>query len=285
MRSQWDCLLQNLGHWQGSFTYLSPAGEVQKDVRSLTTLEGQNNNQKVHQEVHLFHSELPEPLRQSDRKIEVDYTSLGRNTVFFEDGAFSQGALQLGPFSTFGAELGLINPDRQRRMRIVQLFEPSGKLGSFTFIREQLAGSNNPENPKLTIDQLLGEWRGEATTIHADMHVETHATVNTWQQGRDRLMLTSSINDHQTATIEARIVGDRLVYGCPALVSDAAVSQTLLLPDGASATCPLQVKVGKPLRLAVSWLINRDRQQRLIRSYDAMGGWLSLTLVHEQRQT
>ncbi|AFY71704.1 hypothetical protein Pse7367_3468 [Thalassoporum mexicanum PCC 7367] len=284
MRSQWDCLLQNLGHWQGSFAYLLPTGEMQKDVRSLTTLEGQDNHKKVHQEVHLFQSELPAPLRQPDRKIELDYTSLGRNTVFFEDGAFSQGSLQLAPFTTFGAELGLINADRQRRMRIVQLFEPGGNLSSFTFIREQLAGSNHPENPKLTIAQLLGEWRGTATIIYPDMHVETHPTVNHWTQEGDRLLLTSSINQALTAKITAQIQGDRLVYESSSSSSDQAnypQIQTLLLPDGASATCPTQIKAGQPLRLAVSWLITPDRQQRMIRSYDPQGGWSSLTLVDE----
>jgi hypothetical protein len=82
MRSQWQCLLQNLGHWQGSFTYLSRSGEIEKDVRSLTILEGQDNNQKMHQEVHLFYSELPEPLRQDDYKLELTITRWDETRYF-----------------------------------------------------------------------------------------------------------------------------------------------------------------------------------------------------------
>jgi hypothetical protein len=287
MRSQWQCLLQNVGHWQGSFAHLSASGEIENDVRSLTILETQDNNQQMHQEVHLFYSELPEPLRQDDYILELNYSSLGKNTVLFADGAFSQGSLQRSPIDKFGAELGLINRDRQRRLRIVQLFEPGGKLGKFTLIRERLAGTDNPENPKLTIAQLLGEWRGTATTIYPDMHIETHPTVNTWRQDGDRLTLTSSISANQTATITAQIQGDRIIYNSPAASSngnDGAEIQTLLLPDGAAATCPVQIKPGKPIRLIASWLITADRQQRMIRSYDAIGGWSSLTLVDEQKQ-
>jgi hypothetical protein len=196
--------------------------------------------------------------------------------------------LQLSPIDTFGAELGLINADRQRRLRIVQLFEPGGKLDRFTLIREKLADSNNPENPNLTIAQLLGEWRGEATTIYPDWRIETHPTTNIWQQEGDRLALTSSISANQTASIAAQLQGDRIIYNSPTATTngnDGAEIQTLLLPDGASVTCPIQIKTGKPLRLIVSWLITPDRQQRLIRSYDAMGGWSGLTLVDEQKQS
>ncbi|NJM69861.1 MAG: DUF3598 family protein [Scytonema sp. RU_4_4] len=33
MKSQWDCVLQNLGEWQGSFTHVSPQGELVEDNR------------------------------------------------------------------------------------------------------------------------------------------------------------------------------------------------------------------------------------------------------------
>jgi hypothetical protein len=45
--SQWDCVLQNLGEWQGSFTQISPAGEVLKDTPSLISLQGIDNNRTL----------------------------------------------------------------------------------------------------------------------------------------------------------------------------------------------------------------------------------------------
>lgn len=38
MRSQWECLLENLGEWQGSFTRFSPQGEplTPSEVEVLT---------------------------------------------------------------------------------------------------------------------------------------------------------------------------------------------------------------------------------------------------------
>ncbi len=48
MRSQWDCVLQNLGAWQGSFTRLDPMGETTEDIASLVTLTGVNENQTIH---------------------------------------------------------------------------------------------------------------------------------------------------------------------------------------------------------------------------------------------
>jgi len=76
-------------------------------------------------------------------------------------------------------------------------------------------------------------------------------------------------------TSEASIQGSRLSFD-----SD---TQILLLPDGASATSPLQVKGGQAFFLEVGWLIAPQKRQRLIRAYSDKGEWISLTLVTEQR--
>ncbi|HEY9710496.1 MAG TPA: DUF3598 family protein, partial [Oculatellaceae cyanobacterium] len=59
--------------------------------------------------------------------------------------------------------------------------------------------------------------------------------------------------------------------------------QVLLLPDGASSNCPLQVKPGHFFVLEVGWLVQPDQRQRLVRSYSDKGEWVSLTLIREQR--
>jgi hypothetical protein len=62
--------------------------------------------------------------------------------------------------------LGLIEGDR--RLRLVQLFNKDSQLAQLTLIREKLADTEAPERPPLTLEQLLGEWQGEAVTIYPD---------------------------------------------------------------------------------------------------------------------
>jgi hypothetical protein len=44
VKSQWECVLQNLGEWQGSFTRLLPTGEEIEDTPSLISLTGVDDN-------------------------------------------------------------------------------------------------------------------------------------------------------------------------------------------------------------------------------------------------
>ncbi|MEM7712097.1 MAG: DUF3598 family protein, partial [Cyanobacteria bacterium P01_A01_bin.68] len=53
MMSQWNALFKNLGEWEGSFTRLSPQGELLQDTKSVVSLEGLNNNQTIRQTIRL----------------------------------------------------------------------------------------------------------------------------------------------------------------------------------------------------------------------------------------
>src|SRR5689334_3333436 len=114
MKSQWESLLQNLGEWQGSFTRFSPQGNLLEDIKSVVSLEGLNENKTIRQIVR----------REGQEDLVLEYSSLARTTLFFENGAFSQGSIQLAPFTEFGAELGLIHENC--RLRLVQLFDKNG---------------------------------------------------------------------------------------------------------------------------------------------------------------
>ncbi|MBD0363613.1 MAG: DUF3598 family protein, partial [Coleofasciculus sp. C3-bin4] len=100
MPSQWECLLKNLGEWQGSFTRFSSQGEQLEDTPSVVSLEGLNENQTIRQTLRFLPPDQP-----VDEKV-LEYSSLNRSVLFFENGAFSQGSMQWAPFSEFGAELG-----------------------------------------------------------------------------------------------------------------------------------------------------------------------------------
>ncbi len=199
MTSQWEALLKNLGEWQGSFTRISPQGEILEDIQSVVSFEGLNNNQTMRQIVR----------RQGEQDLVLEYNSLGRNTLFFENGAFSQGIVQVAPFSEFGAELGLIYENR--RLRLVQLFNKNLQLERLTLIREHLAGTQRVQNPPLTIDDLLGEWLGEATTIYPDWRSPETYPVKMQLELNNSNQLTQSttLGNHtitSTATIKGSII-------------------------------------------------------------------------------
>lgn len=278
MKSQWECLLQNLGEWHGSFTRLSPQGEVVEDTPTVVSFEGLNSNQTMRQVVR----KLANP---PDEKV-LEYSSLNRGILFFENGAFSQGSIQFGPFSEFGAELGLIETTDQntagdRRLRLVQLFNRESQISQLTLIREQRANTHALERPPLQITDLLGTWEGEAITIYPDWRDPIRSSTRLYlqQESSDRLMQTLTVgNSGQTLTSSAHVDGSVLIFN-----QGTQTVQVLLLPDGASSTCPTHIKTGQPFFLEVGWLLQSALRQRLIRSYSHKGEWISLTLVTERK--
>jgi Domain of unknown function (DUF3598) len=271
MSSQWEYLLKNLGEWQGSFTRFSPQGEFIEDTPTIVSLEGQDNNTKIRQVVRRL------PPGQPPQDLVLEYSSLSRSILFFENGAFCQGSMQWGPFSEFGAEFGLIEGDR--RLRLVALYNTDSKFDKLTLIREKLAGSTTPERPVLTVEQLVGEWRGEATTIYPDWRspdiYNTHLKVTLLDNNRLEQKLTFGA---RTIASVATIEGSILHFS----QSDPPV-QILLLPDGSSCNCPLEIKPRQRFVLEMGWLISPTMRQRIIRSYGDKGEWVSLTLVREEK--
>lgn len=273
MKSQWECLLQNLGAWHGSFTRLSSTGDLLEDTPTVVSLEGLDDNRTIRQIIR----RLSTP---PDEKV-LEYSSLGRGVLFFENGAFSHGSIQFGPFSEFGAELGLIAADR--RLRLVQLFNRESQLAQLTLIRESLEGSTTPERPPLKLDDLLGEWQGEAVTVYPDWRPpDTYPTTLRIQpEGENGLVQQLSFgagDDSHTITSTGTIVGS-----CVQFEQGSQRVQVLLLPDGASSTCPLQIQLRQPFFLEVGWLLQPNLRQRMIRSYNQQGAWASLTLVTEYK--
>ncbi|MBE9047582.1 DUF3598 family protein [Pleurocapsales cyanobacterium LEGE 10410] len=276
MLAQWDCFLKNLGEWHGSFTRFSPQGEVTSDTPTLVTLEGLNNNQNVHQVVRYL------PTNEPPRDVVVDYDSLNRSILFFENGAFSQGSMQWGPYSTFGTEFGLIDNqfgNGDRRLRMVELYNTAAQLERVVLIREKLPNSNTPERPTLTIDSLLGNWQGEAVTLYADLSEPTRFSSQLQIEQRDSEHIEQSLSfSNRTIKSTARIDGSKLLFE-----NSDLPTQILLLPDGASSNCPLKVKLGHNFVLEMGWLLQPNIRQRIIRSYNAQGNWVSCTLVTEKK--
>lgn len=268
---QWDCLLKNLGQWHGSFTRLSPKGELLSDTPTVVSLMGLNHNQTVRQEIHRF------PLGEPPQQQVLEYQSLARSVLFFDNGAFSQGSIQWGPFAEFGAELGLIEGDR--RLRLVQLFQGDGHLQQLTLIREKREGSVTPDRCDLSVDQLFGEWIGEAVTIYPDWRSpQVYSTCLKVEPLNSQQILQQLVFGTTAITSTAILQDNRLYFDH----QDSKV-QLLMLPDGASSACPVQIKPGSAFFLEVGWLLQPDWRHRLIRRYDQTGAWVSLTLLKERK--
>jgi Domain of unknown function (DUF3598) len=273
MESNWENFLKNLGEWVGSFTQVSTDGELLTSTPSILTLEGLDDNQLVRFRVRRFASAITEQPTVDNSQ---EYRSLGKQAVFFDTGAFSKGSLQVAPFSEFGAEYGFVSGDR--RSRLVQLFGKQGSFDSLTLIREIRSGTDGKLRPDLTVAQLVGKWVGTAHTVYADWKDPETSTVSLEiQQVGDYLQQQLDLGS-RTIVSKARIDGNRLHFE-----EGATPRRILLLPDGMSSNTPLQVSHRAPFFVEAGWLLSEDKRQRLIRSYNEKGEWISSTHVIEDR--
>jgi hypothetical protein len=140
-----------------------------------------------------------------------------------------------------------------RRLRIVQIFDEAKNFLRLTLIREQRQGSHAPEQSPLLLEDFVGNWQGQAT------------------------ILKPQKTDSETVFMETR-QEDSLEFE-----RDGLVYRTLLLPDGAFSTCPVNVRSNTAFFMEIGWLIAPNQRQRLIRQYDAAGNWIALMLVMETR--
>ena len=284
MVSQWECFLKNIGEWHGSFTRFSPQGEELEDIPSILSLKSLNNNQKIHLLLRRFPSGKP------PQEMTLEYNSprddaLFDDLLFFENGAFCRGYPKWSRDNNFGAEFSLIV--NQRRLRLVQLFNQEGCLKSLTLIREKLADSNVSQIPPLTVEQLLGEWRGEALTVYPNSNnsncpnlYPTHLKIERQDSNQLQQQLTFGTGEEAHTIIScARIDGSIFLH----FEQGNLPVQILLLPDGASCNCPLKIKPNQAFFLELGWLIQPNQRQRLIRNYSAQGDLLSITLVQETK--
>jgi len=279
MVSQWENFLQNLGEWHGSFTQLSPRGEVLQDTPSIISLEGLNDNKTVRLKLRRF---SPNPSGVGEPEVSElvrEYQTLGRDILFFENGAFCQGTIQLAPFSESGAEFGFIY--NYRRLRFVQLYNTDGNLSKLTLIREKQLDKNVSERPPLTVEALLGEWQGEAVTMYPDSRSPDSYSTNLQLhlESSDRLIQKNTFGNNANVISSSGSIDSSVIN----FNEGSTPVQVLLLPDGGSCTCPVKVELRKPIFFEAGWLVEPDLRFRMIRSYNDKGEWVSLTLVTERK--
>ena len=148
-------------------------------------------------------------------------------------------------------------------------------------MREHRQGTTTPERPHLHISDLLGTWKGTATTFDANsvpLVTNTQSTLVTHEldyrlvkDDDSMLILTGSAND-------LTVTNQLLRFSEP----DSQSYQMLLLPDGGYTTTPAQIRLGCPFYLEIGWVYEPGKRQRLVRRYDSTGKWCSATFISEQ---
>jgi hypothetical protein len=277
MKSQWECVLENLGEWVGSFTTVTAQGELIEDIPSIINLSGIRDNQAVHLVLNRFYP-LPNSTEKYAKEVVWDFsTPPGISALYFETGAFSSGA----PVVSIGvktiAEFSLLVGNR--RFRMIQTFDISQQLDRVTFVREQLQGATTPERPHLDIADLLGTWTGVATTSYADQRPSIETNTRS----------TFSINDTGYQLVENNrsidlIAATNLFSGRLWQFTDSLDGQSyqiLLLPDGGYAITPIKIKLGHAFNLEIGWIHQIGQRQRLVRRYDSSGKWESVSFLNQ----
>lgn len=273
MATNWENFIKNAGEWRGSFTRITPDGEILNSTLSILNLEPFDNNQAVLFRLRRFDSSNYDTPPIQD--YQQEYRSLDRHNIFFNTGAFSKGTLQLAPFTEFGAEYGFV--DDNRRSRFVQLYDQQGKFSSLTLIREFRNQTKASERPPLTIPQLIGNWQGQAHTFYADLRPSEKFTTNLEiKQTEDGYLEQKLSFGSQVISSKGIISGNKIIFN-----NQEIQREILLLPDGGSNNVPLQLPLRKPFFVEVGWLVRDNERQRLIRNYNDKGEWFSSTHVIE----
>jgi hypothetical protein len=273
MKSQWECVLENLGEWVGSFTTVTPGGELIEDIPSIINLSGINDNQAIHLVLTRFYP-VPNRTERDPKAVVWDFSSPpGVGAIYFETGAFSSGVLAVNVGAKTIAEFSLVTGDR--RFRMIQMFDIQQRLDRVTFVREQRQGATTPERPSLMIADLLGKWQGTATTLYADDRSSTTVTTES----------TFTVSDAGYQLIDHNLSMDLSINLAKKLLAserDGQSYQMLLLPDGGYATTPSQIRLGYAFTLEIGWIHELGKRQRLVRRYDSSGKWESVTFVIEE---
>lgn len=271
IESQWECVLQNLGDWVGSFTVYSPQGEEIEDIPSVISLVGKEDNRAIRLVLKRFYPVTGSSELQP-QEVTMTFSAPESGAVFFETGAFSSGQMSVFRGVKSIGEFCLVGIDR--RCRLVQVYNTAHQLERVTLIREQRLGSDAPECPPLSTTDLLGTWhcRKESryldgkTLLSVPKKKESifFTTDRGYEWDDDISISLSASSDWAKPTLRERLLEfDR----------DGQSYQMLLLPDGAYSICPTQIRSGYPFYLEMGWLLSPGLRHRLIRRYDSTGKW------------
>ena len=287
---QWNYIRKNVGEWRGWFRQFATDATWVRDTPSVLTLEEDRPNQHMT----LVLKRTPEGKPSQTVKRELGYPGATPYICFFPTGAFSQGAIQRRPWSSFGAEFSLLSD--HRRMRLVQLYNgaASGEhiLEYVTLIPEyRPTGTSEkisaaPAAERLPLDSLLGTWQGSSIYLPATMETPLLGTSH-WQaktSGADLVISDHTFSDH---TFLDRTDGTDGKTQCFRAIDphrwQAGPMQYWLLPGNVSCTVYPQLPRDHQARIELCWYLSPQRRQRIVRDYDNQGNWIGTFLALETR--
>lgn len=239
-----QALALHLGSWRGIFRdYEGSSLSLKSQKRSLITFS-QPEPGSIHQRNTYLSMEADPNKAEGSNGSGMGwlYRSYAAGLRFFGDGSFSNGRLQLAPFSDFGVEQGFLW--QESKARVVQLFDPAGALTTVTTILETRQGLPELDPPRLRPEQLLGSWRGQAVTFEAQEYVPR-------------------IDPIQFSLTE---MPERVLPG------------SLWLAGAITLPIPTQ-HPDRSFEISLGWIPVAKVLRQIIRRYDSTGAWSSVTLI------
>ncbi|MEL6353488.1 MAG: DUF3598 family protein [Cyanobacteria bacterium J06627_28] len=284
MRSQWECLQQNIGIWHGAFLQFSPEGTQVKETPSVLTLKETEPDQTIE----LILEREPDDGPKKVNRLTFNAPGPAPATYFFEEGSFSQGASQWSAFGQFPTEFSLKVGDR--RVRFVVMYESTQRYTSqvkyVTLICETQTDGTQFVDDRLTATQLAGSCEGTATVF--DSRTGDFLMGESHWRFDDELSLVSkeqfSDGEHSLVMSGLRMSGAHASETCLALQpksDDELVYQLMLLPKGAYCLLPQEIKREKAFRIEVGWVSEDGARSRFIRYYDTRGVWTNSALISD----
>jgi hypothetical protein len=156
----------------------------------------------------------------------------------------------------------------------VLIFNAENQLQQATLIREHRSDLPTPERSPLRVEDLLGTWQGKAVTRYPGQATADRADMTTiWLRPSDDRLIQQVLG-HEAIDIT-------LSQGNLCFDQEGQCYRTLLLPDGASSTYPVQICPRQPFSLEAGWLLAPGVRQRLIRRYNSEGDWISVSWISE----
>lgn len=275
MKTQKQCLALHLGRWEGIFTEYTPDSlEIKAQKRSVITFE--QPEPQIIRQTNAYFSMGSELVNSTPTSWEYRDFSVGLR--FFEDGSFSNGKVQLAPFSDFATEQGFLVGDQ--KVRVVQQWNAQGITTSFTTIREIRGTWQDPGTTLISPDHLLGRWQGSTTTFTAAEYTPIISEIELEFQ-RDQDDWTEQIKiAGQTIKIDGVIAGSRLYL-------PKFKGQMLFLPGNLIVYSPEQLPISthsdRSFKVGLGWLPAPDIYLRMIRQYDQNGSWQSVALLQAKK--
>ncbi|MEN9225833.1 MAG: DUF3598 family protein [Thermostichus sp. HHBFW_bins_43] len=266
MKTQKQCLALHLGEWHGLFSDYRPTAdgwELSGQKRSRITFETLDSPSAAES------SGAASGIRQTNTYYPLQgsptlgnshswvYQDFSAGLRFFSEGSFSNGRVQLAPFSDFAVEQGFLWGDR--KARVVQQWDAQGRLVEVTTILEERgqmldpAGVSPPISKEQLRERLQGQWRGIAQSFAA--------------------------GDYHPSEREVCFSGAEWMSDWDPLPGGLWIAG----PD----PLPMPTTHGdRSFSVSLSWFPRpEDGRQglRLIRDYDARGAWQRVTLIRAEK--